>query len=930
MAIAAGSYFGSYEILSLVGKGGMGEVYRAKDARLDREVAIKVLPANFAQDADRLRRFEQEAKATSALNHPNILTVYDIGTASPELGGAPYIVEELLEGEELRASLKRGAVSLLPALDYAQQIATGLAAAHGKGIVHRDLKPENLFITTDGFIKILDFGLAKLCAPELTPDSKAPTQPPNNTDPGMVMGTARYMSPEQARGQDIDARSDIFSLGVVLYEMVSGCAPFTGINTLDVIGAILNQEPEPLRQFNDDVPPELQRIVTKALRKDREQRYQNVKDLLIDLKDLKQELEFEAKLKGPQAFIVPPSGGISRESNLPSEGRATKAPPSQATTNEVASQTTSSAQIILGEIKRHKLGVSVVLAILLAAVAGLGVGLYKLIGQNQPQSSSGQAARIVPFTSYQGRENCPSFSPDGSQIAFSWWGVNGDNPDIYIKRVGGETYLRLTTNPAEDFSPTWSPDGNQVAFVRRTGLSASVFVVPSLGGPERELISNIQVKEFKIDDEDIILAWSPDGRYLALAGNADVTKRQIQMYLFSMDKHELRQITSLPALTGGIRKPVFSPDGQTLAFIYGFGNIYLVRVDGGEPTPLLLAAQLAYGLGWMPDGKNIIFSSRRGGTPTLWKIPASGGTPEQVTPAGNQVWMLTIARQGYRLAYTEGILDSNIWRIELAGETASQIPPVRLIASTERDDAPKYSPDGKQIVFTSRRSGHDELWLADSDGQNQVQLTYFNGVSVGSPRWSPNGRQIAFDSLAQSNWDIYLIDTVGGKPRRLTNEESSDNLPSWSLDGRWIYFRSNRSGTNQVWKAPNEGGSAIQVTMQGGGEAYESPDGQFLYYLKAGTIWRMPVAGGEETQVLEKSGQSMWAVSKQGIYYIDTQAKPRPTIEYFSFATSQTRRIAMLNSSVFTGISVSPDGRSLLWAQLDRSESNIMLIENFR
>jgi serine/threonine protein kinase len=322
-----GQSISHYRIISLLGKGGMGEVYRARDTRLDREVAVKVLPVEFSRDPDRLRRFEQEALATSALNHPNILTIYDIGSHE----GAPYIIAELLEGEELRAVLKRGAIPLSRAMDYAQQIATGLAAAHSRGIIHRDLKPENFFVTTDSFVKVLDFGLAKLRPPE-APDSKALTQR-KATAPGAVMGTPSYMSPEQARGQEVDARTDIFSLGVVLYEMLAGRAPFGGVNALDVIGAILNQEPVPLRQRAPGTPRELENIVSRALRKDREERYQHVRDLLVELKDLKQELEFEAKLKGAQAFVTPLLGKSVQTSGTPPEGGTTNVQPAEASTS---------------------------------------------------------------------------------------------------------------------------------------------------------------------------------------------------------------------------------------------------------------------------------------------------------------------------------------------------------------------------------------------------------------------------------------------------------------------------------------------------------------------------------------------------------------------------------------------------------------------
>jgi eukaryotic-like serine/threonine-protein kinase len=373
MAIAAGTRLGRYEVRSMIGVGGMGEVYRAGDEKLSRDVAIKVLPASLTQDGDRVRRFEQEARAAGALNHPNILAVYDTGTHQ----GSPFIVAELLDGDQLRAQLDDGALPVPKAIEYAQQIAAGLAAAHAKGITHRDLKPENIFVTTNGFVKILDFGLAKLRPPEAAPDSVAPTQR-NVTAPGTVMGTASYMSPEQARGQEVDVRSDIFSLGVVLHEMVAGQSPFSGVNVIDVLGAILNQEPAPLRQFAPDAPAELQRIVSKALRKDREQRYQLIKDMLIDLKDLKQELEFEAKLKGAQALVVPPSSGSVEARATPSAGGTTDARPAEVATSEVlTARATSSAEYIVGEITQHRRGLAIALAaLILISIAGLAYYLY--------------------------------------------------------------------------------------------------------------------------------------------------------------------------------------------------------------------------------------------------------------------------------------------------------------------------------------------------------------------------------------------------------------------------------------------------------------------------------------------------------------------------------------------------------------------------
>ncbi len=310
-----------YRIVSLLGKGGMGEVYLGEDTKLGRKVAVKLLPARFTQDAQRVRRFEQEGRAASALNHPNIITIYEIGQVEHNC----YIATEYIEGRTLRQQMAGGRLKLSEALDVAWQVASALAAAHAAGIVHRDIKPENVMVRPDGLVKVLDFGLAKLAeqtapAPESRPeamiDSQAPTEGRLSTESGLVLGTASYMSPEQARGQKVDARSDIFSLGIVLYEMLAGRAPFAGVNALDVIGAILNQEPAPLRQHLPDAPAELQRIVSQALRKDREQRYQRSKDLLLDLTELRRELERDPPTLAPAHLPVLPAPGRWRQQVL--------------------------------------------------------------------------------------------------------------------------------------------------------------------------------------------------------------------------------------------------------------------------------------------------------------------------------------------------------------------------------------------------------------------------------------------------------------------------------------------------------------------------------------------------------------------------------------------------------------------------------------
>ena len=354
MSIGVGARFDRFEVLSLLGHGGMGEVYLAQNTRLRRKVALKILPSQFTTNAERLRRFEQEAYAASSLNHPNLVTIFEIG----KVDGMRFMAHEYIDGQSLWDRLKQKPLPLQDALDIAVQIATALNAAHEVGIIHRDIKPKNVMLRRDGIVKVLDFGLAKLSEQQrpIDVDSEAATLAKVTTDPGAVMGTPQDMSPEQARGQKADARTDIFSLGVVLYEMIAGQPPFDGVNAIEVMGAILKSEPAPLRRHVADISHHLEHIVSRALRKDRDERYQRAKDLLIDLKDYKEELAFTAKLER----------SVQPDKKQPVTEQAAAAP----TGETAAAATQSSGKIILGEIKRHRLGVALTLAtIVIAAVA---------------------------------------------------------------------------------------------------------------------------------------------------------------------------------------------------------------------------------------------------------------------------------------------------------------------------------------------------------------------------------------------------------------------------------------------------------------------------------------------------------------------------------------------------------------------------------
>ena len=913
--LEVGQQLGHYQILALLGAGGMGEVYLAKDARLQRKVALKVLPRIIAGEVDRLRRFQQEAFAASALNHPNILTIFEFGTE----GETRFIACEFVQGETLRARLQRNRPALSETLELTMQIASALHAAHEAGIIHRDIKPENLMVRPDGIIKVLDFGIAKLTERASPPaDTKRPSPTNVNTKAGAVLGTTRYMSPEQARGLEVDARTDIFSLGVVLYELVTGRAPFEGPSPNDVIAAILTKEPPPFSDYSLDVPDELERIITKALEKDREERYQGVKDLLLDVKRLKQRLEFHAELARS-------TGGQVAARGLAVTGQ----PPAVHTAEETARATTS-MDYLVDTTKRHKRRAVLAVVILLAAGVGLVLWLTPF-GRHQAPPPT---AKIVPFTAFAGAADQPAFSPDGNQIAFIWDGGNGENIDLYIKLIDAGTPLRLTTDPAEDVGPAWSPDGRYLAFLRRSATENGIFIVPALGGAERKLGQT----EHNLFSR---LSWSPDGKSLALADRGSPQDRY-GIFLVSVEDGGKQKLTSPPGLSDDMY-PAFSPDGRTLAFIrssrLNSEDIYLISMQGGNLQQLTTDERRIHSFTWTADGREIVFSSNRGGGFSLWRVAVSGGTPERVAVTGQNAYSPAISRQGNRLAYNVSFLDSNIWRFDLSGAGGRLNPPTRLIYSTRQDHSPQFSPDGKKIAFVSDRSGSDELWVCESDGSHLAQLTSFDDSTSGTPRWSPDGQQIAFDARLAGNSDIYVVSAEGGKPHPLTLETSHDVIPSWSRDGHWVYFCSNRSGAFQIWKLPASGGQAIQITKHGGFEAFESLDGKLLYYTKGrgpGGIWQMPVAGGEEKQVPELLSAGYWrywAVLDDGIYFAAPVQSARPTLKFFSFGTRRVTQLVVLDRDPLPGppgFAVSPDGRWLLYAQADQSISDIMLVENFR
>ncbi len=890
-----GSTLDHYRIESKLGEGGMGVVYKARDLSLDRTVAIKVLPPDKVADPARKQRFVQEAKAASALNHANIVTIYDIRSQD----GVDFIVMECIEGKTLDELIPGKGLHPAQALKYAVQIADGLANAHGAGILHRDLKPTNVMVSEEGRVKILDFGLAKLLEPaeSSAEDPTRTARPP--TQEGTVLGTAAYMSPEQAEARKLDGRSDIFSFGSVLYEMVTGRKPFTGDSRLSVMSKILNENPKPPTEVSATIPADLEKIIARCLRKDPARRFQNIADVKVALEDVQEE-----SASGQQAV-------------------ATRAP----------------------------LRWRWAWAALLPILAGVGYLGWRGWQASQPA----EPLRAVALTTFPGIERYPSFSPDGNHVAFTWDGPKQDNPDIYVQMIGAGSPLRLTTDARGDYDPVWSPDGRWIAFLRggsQAGKS-ELRLIPPLGGPDRQL-AEIRVREAPYPP---YLAWCPDSNCLVVTDSPSEGKPDA-LFVVSLETAEKKQLTNPQPPVGGDTNPAASPDGRSLVFrrnVANLGELYWLPLGkgpasgasaapagltpGGEPRRLTLPALDAAQPAWMPDGKEILFSAKG----SLWRLAVAGEKPGETPPTrlpfvGEDGLMPVVSRpqpgRPSRLVYVRSLRDVNIWRVETSAPGApASSPPVVAISATRIDFDAQFSPDGRRVAFGSSRSGEREAWLADPDGSNSVQLTSLGAPDTGTPAWSPDGQRIAFDSNLEGQVEIYVISASGGKPRRLTFHPANDLVPSFSRDGQWIYFGSNRTGAYQIWKIPASGGEAVQVTHNGGFVAFESPDGAYVYYNQtAGSpsaLWRLPTSGGQPVKILEGVVSRAFSVIKSGIYYVD-QPAGEARLQFFDFSTGRSSTVARNLGRTASGLSASPDGHTILYSRTDSSVDDLMLVENFR
>ena len=862
-----GQTISHYELAEKIGEGGMGVVWKARDIHLDRWVALKTLPAPFVADESRRTRFLREARAASALNHAHIITIHDFVDA----GGSYFLVMEYIEGKSLDCLIPRKGLRLPELLRIAIPAADALAAAHKAGIVHRDVKPGNILVPNHGNVKILDFGLAKRI--DETPAGEGETTRTwlQETEEGVVIGTVAYMSPEQAQGKPVDARSDIFSFGAMLYEMATGERAFRGDSKLSTLSAVLKDEPKPAAEM----PRELAKIISRCLRKDPERRLQSMADLRLALEELKEESE-------SGALLVQPAAASHRTTRI------------------------------------AWLAISVI-----AAIIASGLWLWK---RNQPEPAAQPVAfSPKPLTAYAGSETGPTLSPDGNQVAFSWNGETQENVDIYVRLIAGGAPLRLTTDMARDIAPAWSPDGASIAFLRiRRDATAAVYLVSPLGGAEREIGEAFF---------DLLLgssiSWTPDSKRVIIARQPEGEPRPS---LFTLDVQSL-EIKPLIPRTPDVYSDTqltYSPDGRSFAFIRFRGantqELY-IAAGGGEPKPLNRREVLFGGLTWTPDSEEIVYS-----TPTeiqRLRVDKAGTAPRTVAAIAG-VRGLNLSRSG-RLVYSVNSVDQNLYVLDVdrAGS------PARIIASSTLPEShPQISPDGSRIAFASYRSGTQEIWIAGIDGSPPTQLTTLGGLAH-SPAWSSDGKRIAFSCLKSRNRDIYVVNANGAGLHRLTDDAFEQGRPMWSRDGLSVYYYSLRGGRSEIWRQPVEGGQAVQVTRNTGHRAWESADAASLFIEKFQTpgLFRARLDGSGETMLLPDALYGGCSLSRDGIFYVPRGDVLPLSMLFHDLRTGASRRVGRIEKAVSRGnnyISASWDGKRLVWSQIDSSTADLMLVENFQ
>ena len=850
-ATLSGRTASHFQIGEPLGGGGMGVVYQAEDTRLGRPVALKFLLPELVRDPAAKARFLTEARAASALDHPNLCTILEVGESED---GLLFLAMPRYQGESLDRLISRGPLPADQALEIASQIARGLAKAHQNGIVHRDVKPGNLFVTQDGVVKILDFGIAKLTG-EVGP-----------TRLGTVLGTPAYMAPEQTRGEAVDARADVWSLGVVLYEMLTGRRPFVGGNGLAVIHAVLYEVPEPLSQLRPEVPAELDRIVSRMLAKDPGERYADAAEVLAEMR---------------RSLGLPPTGSLS------------------------SATTISLSPSPSGRLRRRRLRAALGGALALAVGASV-VGL--LVWKGGGKAPAPQPGQIGRLTDFPGTETSPSLSPDGTFVVYAR-SLNG-NFDLFLQRVAGGAPINLTAgSPADDIQPAFSPDGQQIAF-RSEREGGGIFLMGATGESVRRLT------DFGFDP-----AWSPDGREIAVAteGAFDPTARFSSSQIYRVDVATgARRSLSIP---DGVQ-PSWSPSHSRIAF-WGLAQpgarraIWTVPLDGGAPVTVVDDAFYNWSPVWSPDGRFLYFASNRGGSMNLWRVAIDersgrvSGAPQPITTSSEWSARPSFSRDGSRLVFATNTSRSYVEQVPFDPETGqtdgSPLPAYegarsirtcdvspdgawlalwasspwedllliradgsdlrQLTNDPARDRTPYWSPDSSQILFASNRSGKYEAWTIRPDGSGLSPVTRLPDRPVLYPFWSPDGRTIGFHYVGRGT-AFQALRGRQSRPRVLPPVADGQTFAGvdWSEDGRHLVGKLLRRDEANVpgivlWSLAD---NTYKVLTQTGEDPVFFHRGKRILFLEDGTLRQLDVASGEVRTILSPPPHSFYRYARPG------------------------------------------------------------------